>query len=279
MPSSDLLTPRRRDALAALIALVLLAGPVWIPALHLDDPTYRYERTRVTVNGSGVAFVNASEVPAGTVLSDEIACAGHSSRACAFERHLARGHTVPAGVYSSRAGERTDPFAVAPDRYHYVQINDTLYEPTTLANRSRVYVVANGTVYAHGEAPAGVATSDLLYRNELSLRSVSPTEALTGVSRDPDEVPPPIRRAARTGVGVAHRELTVPHTPIRMEDGTYYRVYLASQRQPPSDSGWIETLLVVGAPVTGLFVLNRLRDRVEVTYLPATDQDTTSQNE
>jgi hypothetical protein len=142
-----------------------------------------------------------------------------------------------------------------------------------------VYVVANGTVYAHGEAPAGVATSGLLYRNELSLRSVSPTEALTDISRAPDEVPAPIRRAAHTGVGVTHRELTVPQTPIRTEDGAYYRVYLVDQRQPPGDSGWIEPLLVLGAPVTGLFALHRLRDRVEITYLHATDRDTTGQNE
>lgn len=279
MPSTDVLTPRRRDALGALIALVLLAGPIWVPALHLNDPTYQYERTRVTVSDSGVTFANASEVPDGTVLSDEIACTGHSSRACTFERHLARGHTVLTDIYSSHPGERTDPFAVAPNRYDYVQINGTIYEPITLANRSRVYVVANGTVYKKGEAPADADTSGDLYRNELSLRPVTATEALADVSRDPDEVPAPIRRAARTGVGIAHRELTVPHTPIRTEEGTYYRVYLVEQRQPPTDSSWIETLLVVGTPVTGLVVLNRLRDRVEISYIDATDRDTTNQDE
>jgi hypothetical protein len=198
-----------------------------------------------------VTFVNASDVPAGTVLSDEIACTGYSSRACAFERHLARDHTVLTGIYSSSPGERTDPFAVAPDRYDYVQLNETIYEPITVANRSRVYVVANGTVYEKGKAPTGVDTSGDLYRDELSLRLASPVEALADVSRVSDEVPAPIRRAARTGAGVAHRELPVPRTPIRTDDGTYYRVYLADQRQPPSDSSWIETLLGLGAPVSG----------------------------
>jgi hypothetical protein len=275
MPSAALLTPRRRDALIALLALALLAGPLWVPALHLDDPTYRYERARVTAGDAGVSFANASAVPAGTVASDEIACAGYSSRACAFERHLARGHTVLTGIYSSHPGERTDPFAVAPDRYdyEYVQIEGTVYEPTTVANDSRVYVVANGTVYEAGESPAGADTSGDLYRNELSLRPVSPAEALADVARDPGAVPGPIRRAATTGAGVAHRDLEVPHTPIRTADGRYYRVYLASQRQPPGDRGWIETLLRAGTPIAGLFVLSRLRDRVAISYTGATGRD------
>lgn len=266
MPSTTLLTPRRRDALSVLVALVLLAGPVWIPAFHLTDPTYRYERTRVAVDGSGVAFVNASDVPAGTALSDDIACAGSSSRACAFERHLARNHTVLTGIYSTDPGERTDPFATAPDRYEYVQIDGTIYEPITVANLSRVYVVANGTVYQKGTAPPGVDTSGDLYRNELSLRPASPAEALADVSRGLDEVPAPIRRAARSGTGVAHREVSVPRTPIRTEDGTYYRVYLASQRESFDGRAPVEMLLVVGTPIVGLALLYRLRDRVEIIY-------------
>jgi len=271
MPSSTPPTSHRREAFAALVAVGLLAGPVWIPSLHLDDPTYQYERVRVTVEGSGVAVANTSAAPPRTMVSDEIACSGYSSRVCAFERRLARNHTVLTEVYASSPGERTDTFAAGPDRYDYVLIDDTIYETTTLANRSRVYVVADGTVYQKGEAPEGVPTSGDLYRNELSLRRVSPATALADVSRDPETVPAPIGRAAETGSGVAHHRLDVPQTPIRTEDGTYYRVYLADWRGPILESGWIETLLVLGAPMAGLFVLFRLRRRVSVTYVGPPD--------
>lgn len=278
MPSIDLLTPRRRDALVALVGVVLLAGPAWVPALHLDDSTYRYERAAVAVNGSGVSFANTSAVPAGTVLSEDIACVDHSSRGCAFERHLSRNHTVLTGIYSTHPGERTDPFAVAPDRYDFVQLDDILYEPITVANRSRVYVVANGTVYAKDQAPAGAATSGDLYRNELALRPAPPAEALAAVSRGVDGVPGPVRRAARTGVGIGHREIEAPRTPIRTADGAYYRVYLESQREPLGD-GWVEILLVVGTPVLGVVGLSRLRDRVEIAYDSETGPGPSRENE
>lgn len=265
--SPTTLPPRRRDALRALVAVLLLAGPIWIPALHLDDPTYQYERTRVVVDGGSVGLANESEAPPRTTPSDRIVCAGAASRACAFERHLVRNHTVLTGVYASTPGKRTDTFAVGPDRYDYVQIDDAIYEPITLANRSRTYVVANGTVYRRGTAPDGVATSGTLYRSELSLRRASPTEALADVSRDAESVPTPIGRAAETGVGTSHAGLDVPQTPIRTGDGTYYRVYLAEWRGPVIETSWIETLLVVGSSTTGLFTLYRLRRRVEITYV------------
>jgi hypothetical protein len=273
MPAT-VLTPRRRDTLRALVAVLLLAGPGWIPALHLDDPTYQYERTRVVVDGGGVALANGSETPPRTIPSERIVCANAASRACAFERHLNRNHTVLTGIYASSPGERTDTFAVGPDRYDYVQIDGTIYEPITLANRSRTYVVANGTVYPRGAAPDGVATSGTLYRSELSLRRASPAEALTDVSRDADEVPAPIGRAAETGDATSHARLDVPQTPIRTGDGAYYRVYLADWRDPIVESDWIETLLVVGSPIAGLFTLSRLRRRVEVTYAgPRAERD------
>lgn len=268
MPSDRFLTPRRRDALGVLLALVLLTGPVWAPALHLDDPTYRYERARVTVDGSGVAFANESAVPAATALSEEIACTGHPSRACTFERYLARNHTVRTEIYSTSPDEQADAIGVGPAEYDFVRIDGTVYETTTLGNRSQVYVVANGTVYEKGEAPEDVGTSGDLYRLELSLRRVEPGEALADVSRDVESVPDPIGRAARTGVGIAHRDLDVPETPIRTGEDTYYRVYLASQRQSVGETAWIETVLVFGGPVAGLATLARLRHRVEITYTP-----------
>jgi hypothetical protein len=110
-----------------------------------------------------------------------------------------------------------------------------------------------------------------MYRNELSLRPASPAAALADVSRDAEAVAPPIRRAAETGVGVAHGDLDAPRTPIRTDDGAYYRVYLADQRPPLVERSWIETLLVVGGPVAGLSILSRLRRRIEVTYVGAAD--------
>jgi hypothetical protein len=272
MSSIDRLTPQRRDALRAVVALALLAGPLWIPALHLADPTYRYERAQVTADGPGVAFENESAVPAGTILSEEIACAGYSSRVCAFERQLARNTTVLTGIYSSTAGTGTSSFALAPDGHDYVQINGTVYEATTVANRSRVYVVANGTVYEKGTAPDDADTSGDLYRVALSHQQVPPAEVLSRVSRDVDTVSPPIARAARTGTGVAHRDLDVPETPIRTADDTYYRVYLAGQRETDG-LAWLETGLIIGTPIAGLIILVRLRRRVEITYVGTAGPD------
>lgn len=279
MPSSTRLTPPQREAVGAILAVILIAGPVWIPALHLDDPTYRYERARVTADGGTLAFANASGVPAGTMVSDEIACSGSPSRVCAFERQLTRNHTVLTEIYSTHPGERTNAFAVGHDRYDYVRIDGVVYETITLANRSRVYVVADGTVYRAGEAPDGISTSGDVYRNELSLRQVSPAAALADVSRDAESVSAPIRRAARTGVGVANRERSVPRTPIRTADGAYYRVYLDDRRQPVVENGWVETLLVIGAPTVGLLVLFRLRRRVEITYVGPSDDPTDDESE
>ncbi|WP_096389660.1 hypothetical protein [Halopenitus persicus] len=272
MSSTDRLTPQRRDALRAVIALALLAGPLWIPALHLGDPTYRYERAQITDDGSGVAFENESAVPAGTILSEEIACAGTSSRACAFERHLARNNTVLTPIYSSTAGTGTSSFAVAPDSYDYVQINGTVYEATTVANRSRVYVVANRTVYEKGEAPEDADTSGDLYRVELSHRQAPPAEVLFRVSRDVDTVPSPIAQAARTGTGVAHRDLDVPKTPIRTAEDTYYRVFRAGQNETGGHA-WLDTMLTIGTPIAGLIILVRLRRRVEITHVGTADPD------
>lgn len=271
MPSTTRLTPRRRDAALALFAVLLLAGPVWVPALHLDDPTYRYERARVAVDGSGVGFANASDVPPGTGPSDEIACSGGGSRVCAFERHLARNHTVLTEIYSSSPGAQTDVFALAPDRYEYAQIDGVVYETTAEANRSRAYVVANGTVYERGDAPAGVPTSGAVYRNELALRPVPPAEALAAVARDTEALPPVIARAAETGVGVAHEDVAVPQTPVRTGDTAYYRVYLAERRRPVLDAPWTEPLLVLGTPIAGLYLVSRLRDRVEIAYVGRAD--------
>jgi len=268
MPSTDFLTPRRRDAGLVLLGVVLLAGPVWIPMLHLDDPTYRYESTRVTVDGSGVAFANESVVPAGTTLSEEIACTGESSRECIFERYLARNNTVPTGIYTTSANGTFDPFDAGPDRYEYVQINGTVYSATSLVNSSRRYVVANGTVYEKGEAPEGADTSGDLNRTELFHRPASPGEVLQDVSRPVEDVPDPVASAATSGDGIAHRDVDVPETPIRTGEDTYSRVYIVSQRRAGGLAS-LDPVLFFGTPLAGLAVLNRLRRRVEVTYLGA----------
>jgi hypothetical protein len=97
MPSDGPLTPARRDFLLAVAALALLAGPLWANALHLGDPTYRYERARVEVGGErGIEYVDESAAPSGVSISEEIGCSiPREVRTCAFERYLAANHTVP----------------------------------------------------------------------------------------------------------------------------------------------------------------------------------------
>lgn len=249
MAANGPLTPARRDALLAVAALGLLVAPLWVPALHLDDPRYRYESVAIETDGARMAFATEPEDPL-LGISERIACAGERwGRACVFEHAVAANRTVPTRIYASQ--ERAFRDDVFDHRYRFVHVNGTVYE---------VGAVANTSAPGHGR-----------FRLDLAHRPIEADRALDFVSVDAEDVPPPIQRAARTGsaTGVVK---AVPDTPVELEDGSYRRVYVANATYPPDHTEGSESLLTFGLPVAGLVVLGRSWSRfvvdVSVRYTP-----------
>lgn len=251
------LTPARRDALRAVFALLLLAAPLWAPALHLGDPTYRYERARVAVGGErGLSYAGGNTtvgVDAPDVVSAAVGCSTpRDARVCAFERYVAAGHTVPTGVYTTNPDAPPDALGRSHERYRYVLVDGSAYRPVAVANES-------------------VRRDDGLYRLDLALEPVGLRDALRAVSlnttRDRASIPDPVYRAATTGGATAPRRVDVPRTPIRVDDGAYYRVYPAGRTDAPPLGSATESLLAVGGPVAGLALAARLRRRVEIEHV------------
>lgn len=242
-----LLTPARRDALLAVVALALLVAPVWAPMLHLGDPADRYERVRVTTANDTIEYVNESDLRTNIPVSAEVACTEPfmRSRGCFFERYLAEGHTISTGIWSSNPDH-----AVLPsfERYRYAVVNGSVYEIAYRANES-------------------VRNDDGLYRVELALEPEPADEALRSVSVPADRVPDQIRRAADRGAATSHRELEVPETPVRLDDGTYYRVYEAGETDPSEFVGLLDGIVRYGLPFVGIALVDCLSGRFEVRYV------------
>ncbi|WP_226012915.1 hypothetical protein [Halomicrobium salinisoli] len=261
MPSESVLTPARRDALRACLAIALLAGPLWASLLHLGDPSYRYERVELTTEGEkAIDTADPWGRTAGTPVSQSIACIDDWARVrtCAFERHLANGSTVPTG-WSTSNPEMVD---FPPEAgYEYVVVRDQVYE---------IDYVVNESAREGGD-----------YSIDLALEPVPAEDALDNASidgrDDPDSVPDPVLTAARTGSAVTDRDVDVPKDPILTGDGRYYRVYKARDVEPSSGEQFADVLLTYVAPVVGLIWIGRLFGRVEVEYV-GNDTDTSERS-
>lgn len=245
-------SPLARDLLVGLLAVGLVAGPVWTAAVGLGGPTYTYDRAEVVTTDEGIEYAGEPDVPPGTPISDDVECAGWGGdlRACSFERHLLDDGSIPTGVYFSNP-DHTPTFSMySADYYEFVQLDGTLYEPEFVTNES---------------APR----SDGLYRVDMTLERAAPAEVLERESLDAnrDGLPSVAVEAARNGETTARHEVDVPDTPIRLDDGTYYRVYRERATEDPS---WAERfvtwVLTYVGPLYGLSLLVRLAGRVEVTY-------------
>lgn len=250
---------RTRTLLLVLLVLALLAGPLWVEVLHLNDPTYTYERTEVTAGTGTVEYASDIDDPAVTI-SEEILCTSPmSARACTLERTLVNGNTIPADIYHRGSGT-PDPFE---QDYEYVATRTGIYRPTAITNRSQAYVIENGGV----RQVENGTTDDPFYRVELTLERVDAPSALEDVSVPVDSVGPVTREAARSGSATAHSDIDIPETPVRLDDGTYYRVYLSQQNRPPETVGTAVFLLRFVAPLVGLVLGSRLWGRFEVSYV------------
>lgn len=261
--ATGLLTPARRDVLLGLVALSLLIAPLWAPMLALDRTSYEYERAEVTTDGDGIQYANETDRPINTPISEDIACTGGGeARSCAFESLLVENHTVASEVRTNNPDLNR---SASDERYRYVSVDDTVYEPMYVPNRT---------------APR----NDGWYRVDLGLEAVDPEVALSHVSlrADTDEVPAAVAAAARDGETTARHAVAVPETPIRLEDDgdeerdAYYRVHEASSGgdRPPL-WGVLDSFLRYVAPFVALWLFVRLSSRV--TYVGRGD-DTESES-
>lgn len=249
--SNEILTPRRRDVLLGLLAIGLLATPLWAPMDDLGGETYTYERAQVVVDDeNGITYVGDPAVSQVGTISDELGCStGFEIRTCAFERLLVENETVPAGAYTT-----TTDYADLPslDGYRYVQIDGDVYSTEYVANES-----------ATGQGG--------MYRVELALEPGSASDALDRISvattAEYRDVPDVVAEAAREGSATSHREHEVPQTPIRLDDGRYYRVYQSERSSSDVDPRLPDVVFDVAGVTIGLLVLHSLSRRFEVSYV------------
>lgn len=236
---SSALTPRRRDALVFLLGLALLLSPVPVALGFVGGTDYHYESTEVVETGNGLAYADASEVPAGTPISEDIACAGTQvERACALEPTLVDAGPRSLGVTSE---DPEDDPAIAPRPYEFVQLDGEIYRA--------VYTTAeNGSV--------GVA-----------LNTTSASVALHSVSVDPEltDVPGTVIDAAAEGEATSRTAVDVPDTPVIVDD-SYYRVYVTEEAQEGSTSPLSLGLFFVAG--LGIILLLSLSRKVRVRYVP-----------
>lgn len=256
MPSARVLTPPRRVALAGLLAIGLLATPLWVPALHLDDPSYTYERFEVVVDEEeGITYANESAVPSNRQLSDRLGCTHtfNDFRLCGFERQLRDNGTVPSGWYTSRTG--SGYFSEAA-RYQYLQFNGTTYEALTWVNESRTNEGGSFSL-------------------DLTLEPRDRETVLEAISRDATEataldVDPTIVDAAVDGSARSHEEIDVPATVFAVQDG-FYRVHVTEESNPAATGPLFNAILFWGGPLLGLGLLLRIRRYVDVQYTKPDD--------
>lgn len=233
----------RRDLVLGILAVGLLAGPLWVGAVQLDEPAHVYDRAEVTTTDERIVYSDGG--PSNRMLSEDVICAETSIdfRACTFERHL-RDEPIPTGAYS------TSPTSIgreSADYYTYVQLRDGVYEPTYVANSSD--------------------QRNDLDRIDMGLEPVDPAVALERVSIavDDESLPSVVAATARDGTTTTREPVVVPQTPIAVGDDTYYRVYDTSDVvEPRPIEGFLAFLLRYGAPVVGLLLALSVASRFEV---------------
>ncbi|WP_049926601.1 hypothetical protein [Halopiger goleimassiliensis] len=247
MAATRVTTPRL-DLGVALLAITLLAAPLVTSVVGVDETTYRYERVEVTTDGAAVEYADESRAPDDRPLGGELACSngspgGWEIRPCTFERTVLENGTVPTEFATGSSGPVDPPF---PERYGYVSIDGTVYE----------------TAYVANDSPR----DDGSHRIDLTLEPSSADAALADASHDVASraVPATAAEAARTGSATASHPVEVPERPIRLEDDTYYRVFLAETVDP---SWRLHVGLTYLAPLSGVALLGYLSRRIEVTYV------------
>jgi len=242
--------PRHRDAALLVLALGLLAAPLWITPLGLAEPTYHYDRAEVTVDDGEIRFVDSDVTPQARPLSEHVACTGTNYRTCAFETFLADGGTVPGSAYVS--SPTVDHPGSGLEYYHeyaFIDGDDGVYEPT----------------YEVNETPVTV-DGDTMYELTMTVESVAPADALSSIAIPADQVAPAVRDAAASGAVASASGVDPPKTPVQTADGSFYRVYRSGTDVPPAIERSLEDALTVGAPLAGVGLVLLVSRRFDISY-------------
>lgn len=247
---------RRRGATLLVLALILLTAPFWIGQFDLDADRYTYERTEVGVEDGTISYVGPTTGPEPHLpISDDLGCEARGpnavERICSFEHHLATSNAT------IRFGWSTTTIDMEPARgreHRYLLFPDGVYE--------QLERTANSTESAsdlHGE----------FYPMYLEIEAVDPHVALHDVSVDASRsnVPNVVRRAAESGEASTRGGVDVPQDPIRVDGGTYYRVYESDVSDPPPLETAAYLFARFLAPVLGLGPLVTVGSNVRVTYV------------
>lgn len=246
---------RRRDAALLVLALVLLVIPFWIGQFDLDADRYTYERTEVGVENGTIEYVEPTTVPVAHLgISDDLGCESNNApdegRLCAFEHDLAESNRSIVTGYTSSSGGVSLSWN---RRYRYLQFPDGVYEQLTRTSNST-------------ESPSEL--NGEWYPMYLDIREVDPETALRKLSMDASRwsVPDVVRRAAETGEASTRGEANVPSDPIRLDDGTYYRVHESDVSDPPTRDRVIYLLGRYLAPLLGIGAMYVVSGNVTVRY-------------
>ncbi len=200
------------------IGVVLLLNPLYVSALPVDDPTYRYAAVEVAPSDDPDVPLETAE-PVNR-LDDDVICYGEQTRACQFERDLLAGNEVEAEYVV----EEAIPFG---SRYAY--LDGEFYERTVTER--------NGTLYLDLER---------LSAGELLVKASSPVERTSN--------PGLIRRAVDRGEVTTGERLEVDGVPVDAGtlvevDGDYYVLREVEDAKPD----WrVQPYLVAAGLVVGL---------------------------
>lgn len=248
-------SPLLRDVLLRLLVLGLLTAPLWVTVVDIDEPRYTYDRTEVVVNDTRIEYADRGIPQSNEPLSDDIKCTAVDPRTCALERRLADGGSAPSRIYIGSTGARPPLEA----DYRYVQVEGAVYRAAAEVNTSAQRV--NG-----------------LYRVDATLEPADADLVLSEVSIEPDYVPSVVAKTARGGPTTSKNEVDIPETPIELDDGTYYRVYLQpGLNEPPAVekrlSDLLTPFLTFVAPFVGMYILIRLPRQFEISYVGDRNRD------
>ena len=231
--------PTRRE-LTVAVALLLVAVPVWAPALDVTGPDYRYEVAELSDDDGKLAV----DLPDGGYVADVdgIDCVDRSfdvPRRCLYDGGAIDGNVTgvnPAivGVSGPSAGDELTRRAAGDE---YVMLGDAVYR------RSTTFVSANES--------AGMVV-------ELGVERVDATTALEDVAREEDRVSDAAKRAIREG-SVTTNEPIADANAVLAVDGGYYVVYEESRPTPLPERPTQERLLEAVSVAAGAGLLLRRR--------------------
>mgnify|MGYP000005858043 CR=1 FL=1 len=231
--------PTRRELTIAL-ALLLIAVPIWAPALDVTGPDYRYEVADLAVENGKLAV----DAPRGSYIEDVagIDCFGRSiefPRRCLYDGGAVDGNVtgVNPNVVAVSATSAGDELTRRTGSDEYVMLGDEIYRRTT------TFVAANESV--------GVTV-------ELGVERVDAATALDDVARGEERVSDAAERAIHEG-SITTNEPIEDANEVLAVDGGYYVVYETRQPVSLSEMPAVERALEALSVGAGAVLLLRRR--------------------